>query len=121
MDPVFRDAEQLRRLYPQLVHLGMTGFSSPDVLRFMGKRVRPDGTTVRMHELPIGSDLKVRPNGVRIKRRLGPREAIALGAADRSRRWTASPKRFSLPALPGLRPLHARRSAVDAGVLQTLQ
>lgn len=72
MDLVFRDAEQLRRLYPQLVHLGMTGFSSPDVLRFMGKRVRPDGTTVGAHELPISSDLKVRPNGVRIKHRLGP-------------------------------------------------
>jgi hypothetical protein len=72
MDLIFRDAEQLRRLYPQLVQLGMTGFSSPDVLRFMGKRVRPDGTTVGVHELPISSDLKVRPNGVRIKHRLGP-------------------------------------------------
>ena len=71
MDLIFRDGEQLRRLYPQLVHLGMTGFSSPDVLRFMGKRVRPDGTTVGVHELPISSDLKVRPNGVRIKHRLG--------------------------------------------------
>jgi len=72
MDLIFRDEQQLRRLYPQLVHLGMTGFSSPDVLRFMGKRVRPDGTTVGVHELPISSDLKVRPNGVRIKHRLGP-------------------------------------------------
>jgi len=72
MDLIFRDGEQLRRLYPQLVHLGMTGFSSPDVLRFMGKRVRPDGTTVGVHEIPISSDLKVRPNGVRIKHRLGP-------------------------------------------------
>jgi len=72
MDLIFRDANQLRRLYPQLVHLGMTSFSSPDVLRFMGKRVRPDGTTVGVHELPISSDLKVRPNGVRIKHRLGP-------------------------------------------------
>ena len=72
MDLIFRDEKQLRRLYPQLVHLGMTGFSSPDVLRFMGKRVRPDGTTVGVHELPISSDLKVRPNGVRIKHRLGP-------------------------------------------------
>jgi hypothetical protein len=72
MDLVFRDAERLRRLYPQLVRLGMISFSSPDVLRFMGKRVRPDGTTVGTYEVPISTDLKVRPNGVRIKHRYGP-------------------------------------------------
>lgn len=71
MDLVFRDREQLQRLYPQLVHLGMTGFSSPDVLRFMGKRVTRQGTAVGGHEVPVSSDLKVRPNGVRIKHRLG--------------------------------------------------
>jgi hypothetical protein len=72
MDLIFREGEQLRRLYPELVHLGMTGFSSPDVLRFMGKRVRPDGTALGRHEIPISSDLRVRPNGVRIKHWLGP-------------------------------------------------
>ena len=29
MDIVFRDPQQLRRLYPQLIHLGMISFSSP--------------------------------------------------------------------------------------------
>jgi hypothetical protein len=43
MDIVFQEPGQLRRLYPQLVHLGMTSFSSPDVLRFMGKRVSQYG------------------------------------------------------------------------------
>lgn len=71
MDIVFRDREQLQRLYPQLVHLGMTSFSSPDVLRFMGKRLTRQGTAVGRHEVPVSSDLKVRPNGVRIKHRLG--------------------------------------------------
>lgn len=71
MDLVFRDRGQLERLYPQLVHLGMTSFSSPDVLRFMGKRVTKQGTAVGGHEVPVSSDLKVRPNGVRIKHRLG--------------------------------------------------
>jgi len=71
MDRVFRDRRQLERLYPQLVHLGMTTFSSPDVLRFMGKRVSKQGTAVGGHEVPVSSDLKVRPNGVRIKHRLG--------------------------------------------------
>src|SRR6266705_1387749 len=71
MDMVFRRAEQLRRLYPQLVHLGMEKFSSPDVLRFMGKRVSRHGTACGGFEVPISSDLKVRPNGVRIKHRYG--------------------------------------------------
>jgi len=71
MDIVFRERRQLERLYPQLVHLGMTSFSSPDVLRFMGKRVTRQGTAVGGHEVPVSSDLKVRPNGVRIKHRLG--------------------------------------------------
>jgi hypothetical protein len=71
MDLVFRDAQQLQRLYPQLVHLGMTSFSSPDVLRFMGKRVSRHGTALGGCEVPITSDLKVRPNGVRIKHRYG--------------------------------------------------
>lgn len=71
MDLVFRDRHQLEQLYPQLVHLGMTSFSSPDVLRFMGKRLTRHGTAVGGHEVPVSSDLKVRPNGVRIKHRLG--------------------------------------------------
>jgi hypothetical protein len=71
MDIIFRQAAQLQRLYPQLVHLGMTSFSSPDVLRFMGKRVSRNGTTNGRFEVPISSDLKVRLNGVRIKHRYG--------------------------------------------------
>ena len=70
MDIVFRDRQQLAHLYPQLVHLGMTSFSSPDVLRFMGKPVSRYGT-MPGPQVPVSSDLKVRPNGVRIKHRYG--------------------------------------------------
>jgi hypothetical protein len=72
MDLVFRDAQRLQRLYPQLVHLGMTSFSSPDVLRFMAKRVSRQGAPLGGFEVPVTTDLKVRPNGVRIKHRYGP-------------------------------------------------
>ena len=72
MDLMFRNPEQLRRLVPRLLHLGVVSFSSPDVLRFMGKRVSRQGTAYGRHELPICSDLKVRSNGARIKHRLGP-------------------------------------------------
>jgi hypothetical protein len=71
MDIVFRDPEQLRRLYPQLIHLGMISFSSPDVMRFMDKKVsrKGDAASSRAHE--VVSDLKMRREGVRIKHRLG--------------------------------------------------
>ena len=71
MDLVFRDRKQLAHLYPQLVHLGMTSFSSPDILRFMGKQVSRQGTVSGRYQVPVSSDLKVRPNGVRIKHRYG--------------------------------------------------
>src|SRR5690348_5869905 len=52
--------------------LGIVSLSSPDVLRFMGKKVTRAGTAFGGFELPISGDLKVRSNGARIKHRLGP-------------------------------------------------
>jgi hypothetical protein len=71
MDLVFGDPGQLRRLYPQLVQLGMTSFSSPDVMRFLGKRVNQDGTVPANLTQEVTTDLKRRAEGVRIKHRLG--------------------------------------------------
>jgi|307.fasta_scaffold26106_2 hypothetical protein len=71
MDIVFRDPQQLRRLYPQLIHLGMVSFSSPDVMRFMGKKVTRKGDTCGPHAHEVVSDMKTRTEGVRIKHRLG--------------------------------------------------
>lgn len=42
IDIVFREAADLRRLYPRLVH-GMTTFSSLDVMRYLGKRIPLSG------------------------------------------------------------------------------
>ncbi|HJU61999.1 MAG TPA: hypothetical protein VJ864_08130 [Candidatus Binatia bacterium] len=70
MDLVFRDARQLKHLYPQLIHLGMVGLSSPEVMRFMDKKVTRSGKSAGpSHE--IVTDLKTRTEGVRIKHRLG--------------------------------------------------
>jgi hypothetical protein len=70
MDLVFGDAGQLRHLYPQLIHLGMLELSSPDVMRFMGKKVTRSGKAAGpSHE--IITDMKARTEGVRIKHRLG--------------------------------------------------
>src|SRR5258708_13280328 len=47
IDVVFREAAALRRLYPRLVHHGMTSFGSGDVMRYLGKRVRLAGRGLR--------------------------------------------------------------------------
>jgi hypothetical protein len=101
MDLVFRERQHLGHLYPQLVHLGMVSFSSPDVLRFMGKRVTRQGTALGRYEVPVSSDLKVRPNGVRIKHRLGANSIKLydkaydeLGAVLRSEITITNPQLF---------------------------
>jgi hypothetical protein len=67
IDLVFREAADLRRLYPRLVHHGMTTFSSPDVMRYLGKRIPLSGEVPQRFAGEVVSDLKHRQEGVRIK------------------------------------------------------
>jgi hypothetical protein len=67
IDLVFRDAADLRRLYPRLVHHGMMTFSSPDVMRYLGKRISLSGDVPRGFSGEVVSDLKHRQEGMRIK------------------------------------------------------
>ena len=67
IDLVFREAAELRRLYPRLIHHGMTTFSSPDVMRYLGKRIPLSGEVPRRFSGEVVSDLKHRQEGVRIK------------------------------------------------------
>jgi hypothetical protein len=67
-DLLFRDAPSLAALYPRLVHHGLRTFASPDVMRFLGRHVPT--TSGRVHPLFTGeviSDLKHRPEGIRVK------------------------------------------------------
>ncbi len=67
IDIVFREAADLRRLYPRLVHHGMTTFSSPEVMRFLGKRIPLSGQVPKRFAGQVVSDLNHRQEGVRIK------------------------------------------------------
>jgi hypothetical protein len=69
IDVVFRRAAVLRRLYPRLLHHGMTTFGSTDVLRFLGKAT-PGGTIHSAFTGELTTDLKRREEGVRIKHRV---------------------------------------------------
>jgi hypothetical protein len=70
-DIMFRDGKSLDRLYPQLVHHGLTTFFSPDVMRFLGRNIPPSGNLPARLTAEVTSDLKTRPEGTRIKHRLG--------------------------------------------------
>jgi hypothetical protein len=70
-DILFRDAATLARLYPKLVQHGLTTFLSPDVMRFLGRNVPSTGKLLPQLKAEVVSDIKTRPEGVRIKHRLG--------------------------------------------------
>jgi hypothetical protein len=67
IDIVFREAADLRRLYPRWVHHAMTTFSSPDVMRYLGKRIPLSGQIPQRFSGQVVSDFKRRQEGVRIK------------------------------------------------------
>jgi hypothetical protein len=71
MDITFADPEQLRRLFPRLVQLGMTSFSSPDILRFLGKKVTASGQVPGRVDQAVTTDMRRRTEGVRLKHSLG--------------------------------------------------
>lgn len=52
-DILFRSPEQLAELYPGLLHHGMTTFSSPDVMRFLGRAVHRSPAAFRERLFPI--------------------------------------------------------------------
>jgi hypothetical protein len=61
-DVMFKDAESLGRIYPALIQHAMLQFSTKNVLRFLGRRVK----TTRF-EGEVTSDFVERAEGVRIK------------------------------------------------------
>lgn len=64
-DVMFEDGPSLAELYPSLVMGGITQMSSADVMRFLGRKVHG------AFRGEIISDFKDRPEGVRIKHRVG--------------------------------------------------
>jgi hypothetical protein len=70
-DVLFRSPQALWALYPRLVRHGMEAFSSREVMRFLGRKV-PAHSGVHGNFLgEVQSDLATRPEGMRLKHRLG--------------------------------------------------
>src|SRR5262249_53973213 len=70
-DLAFRDAATLAALYPQLIRRAIEAFGGEDVLRFLGRRVTAEGHVPAHLRDEVTSDLKRRPEGVRVKHRAG--------------------------------------------------
>ena len=70
-DLVFRSPTDLAALYPRLIHHGITTFGSRDVLRFLQQKVPASGGFHGSFAGEVVSDLKHRPEGVRIKHASG--------------------------------------------------
>jgi hypothetical protein len=69
-DILFRDRASLARLYPQLLHQGITTFQSADVMRFLGRKVPAHGGVNGQFAGEVITDLVRRPEGVRLKHRV---------------------------------------------------
>lgn len=70
-DILFRDADALGELYRTLLRRGLEVFQSPDVMRFLGHKVPAHGGVHGRFAGEVVSDLKRRPEGVRLKHRVG--------------------------------------------------
>jgi hypothetical protein len=66
-DVMFRDPRALAELYRRLVHHGITRFQCRDVLRFLGKKLPAHGGIHGGFAGEVTSDLKHRPEGMRLK------------------------------------------------------
>lgn len=76
-DIVFRSSQELADLYPRLIRHGIETFKSPDVMRFLGRKVPRHGQVNGNFLGEVVSDLKVRPEGMRVKHRVN-RNAIKM-------------------------------------------
>ena len=70
-DVIFNSPKALAELYPRLLHHGITTFGSRDVLRFLQQKVPAQGGVHGRFAGEVVSDLKSRPEGVRIKHSCG--------------------------------------------------
>jgi hypothetical protein len=76
-DVMFKTPEALAALYPRLIRHGMNTFHSADVMRFLGQHVSATGTIHGRFKGEVVSDLKTRPEGLRLKHRVG-RNSVKL-------------------------------------------
>jgi hypothetical protein len=66
-DLMFKSPAALAGIYPALVQHGIRHFGTPEVLRFLGRHVPAHGRVHRLYKGEVETDLRHRPEGVRLK------------------------------------------------------
>ncbi len=66
-DILFRSPQALARLYPHLIRHGMQNLSCEQVMRFLGRKAPTVGGRYGTFAGEVVSDLKERPEGIRLK------------------------------------------------------
>jgi hypothetical protein len=70
-DVSFRSAEALGRLFPRLVRHAVHGLGCTDTMRFLQQKLTKSGAIPRRLKKEVVTDFKVRPEGMRVKHRVG--------------------------------------------------
>lgn len=70
-DVMFRSPQLLAELYPRLIRHGIMALGSRDVMRFLGHRLPAHGGVNGNFQGEVVSDLRTRPEGIRLKHRAG--------------------------------------------------
>jgi hypothetical protein len=70
-DFLFHSAQDLAALYPRLLRHGIDTLHSEDVMRFLGRGLTPNGNIHAWFREQVTTDLQRRPEGTRLKHRLG--------------------------------------------------
>jgi hypothetical protein len=76
-DILFRSPEALAAVYPRLIRYAMEHFGSREVLRFLGQKVPATGGVHGCFQGQVTTDLRQRPEGVRIKHQMN-RNAVKM-------------------------------------------
>ncbi|OYV47144.1 MAG: hypothetical protein B7X06_03215 [Verrucomicrobia bacterium 21-51-4] len=69
-DIMFRSPAALEEVYPKLIRQGIQTLGSGDVMRFLGRKLSNQGAIHGCFKQEVVSDLKTRPEGVRVKHRV---------------------------------------------------
>lgn len=109
-DIMFRSAKALASLYPKLTSHAITALSSPDIMRFLGRR-----SSERIHGNFAGQivgDLRERPEGLRVKHRVN-NNSIKMydkeGSVLRVETTINQPREFRVYRRPEGRPKATQR------------
>lgn len=122
-DLMYKSPAALAGIYPTLLSHGIQHFGTPEVMRFLGRNVPSHGQVHRLFKGEVETDLKHRPEGVRLKH-FSQGNGLKLydkhGQVLRVETTMTNPEAFRVHRTPESRPkgrkrwMQLRKSVADA-------